>query len=341
MTTNRSFWQDEVGIPGIIRDSPIPSSIADDEILVKVHAWAMNPADHILQDTPLPFIKYPLVLGEDVAGSVTVVGSTAASKFNVGDRILAYAVGIRQPERGAFQEYVVVPQELACKIPESMSYIDASVFPLCITTAAHGLFSKEFLGLPFPKVDPVSTGKGVVIWGGSSGVGSNGIQLAKAAGFEVLTTCSARNFDFVKSLGADKVFDYKSPTAVDEIVNEIDKGTCVGIFHAAGQINPSCQVSHRSKQKLFVASTNPVTEGAAPEGVEAKFLLDSSGGSLFWRETNAATFGGFFPEALAKGRYRVAPAAEVVPTKGLDGIQEALDMLRKGVSAKKIVVEAN
>ena len=340
MSVNRSFWQDKAGIPGTIRESPIPSSVADDDLLVKVHAWALNPADHILQNTSLPFIKYPLVLGEDIAGTVTAIGSTVASKFKIGDRVLAFAVGTQKPERGAFQDYVVVDHMIACKIPDSMSFIDASVFPLCISTAAHALFAKEFLGMPFPKLDPVSTGKSVVIWGGSSGVGSNAIQLAKAAGFVVITTCSARNFDFAKSLGADKVFDYNSPTAIDEVVAAVDEGVCGGVFHAAGQIDQSCQVSHRSKQKLFVAFTNPVTEGAAPEGVEAKFLLDSEGGTSFWRETNAATFGGFLPEALAKGQYKVAPAVEVVPTKGLEGIQEGLDILRKGVSAKKIVVQA-
>ena len=340
MSTNRSFWQDKAGIPGIIRESPIPSSVADDELLVKVHAWAMNLADHILQDTSLPFIKYPLVLGEDIAGTVAVVGSTAASKFKVGDRILAFTMGTQKPERGAFQDYVVVYQMLSCKIPDSVSFIDASVFPLCISTAAHALFAKDFLGMPFPKVESISAGKSLVIWGGSSGVGSNAIQLAKAAGFKVITSCSARNFENVRSLGADKVFDYSSASAIDEMVAEIDKGVCIGIFHAAGQIDASCQVSHRSKQKLFVASTNPVTEGAAPEGVEARFMLDSSGNGSFWLEANAATFGGFLPEALAKGQYKVAPAPEVVPTKGLEGIQEALDMLKKGVSAKKIVVEA-
>ena len=67
---NRSLWQDEAGVPGVIRESPIPSQIADEQIVVKVHAWAMNPADAMVQDVPLPFIKYPLILGEDIAGTV-------------------------------------------------------------------------------------------------------------------------------------------------------------------------------------------------------------------------------------------------------------------------------
>lgn len=102
----------------------------------------------------------------------------------------------------------------------------------------------------------------------------------------------------------------------------------------------ACQVSLKSKQKLFVASTNPVMPGDAPEGVEAKFTI-GSGGADVYDESLPITFGGFFAEALAKGQYKVAPPPEVVPTKGLEGIQEALDILKKGVSAKKLVVEAD
>lgn len=341
---NRSLWQDEAGVPGVIRETPIPSQIADEEIVVKVHAWAMNPADAMVQDIALPFIKYPLILGEDITGTVESVGSAAATKFQPGDRILGLALGaaVAKPEQGAFQDYVILDYNMACKIPDTLSFTDASVFPLCIATAAQGLFSKEYLGLPFPSTTtaPNSTGKSILIWGGSSGVGSNAIQLCKAAGFEVITTCSARNAEYVKDLGADKVFDYTDKDAIDQIVTELDKGECIGILQAAGEPSPSCQVAHKSKQTLRVAATNPVPEGAAPEGVEAKMIF-ASGGAVIYHETNPATFAGYLPEALANGTYKVAPAPETVPTKGLEGIQEALDILKKGVSAKKLVTLAN
>ena len=328
-------------MPGAVRESPVPSRIADGELIVKVHAWAVNPADYMVQDMPLPFITYPLILGEDVAGTVKAVGSAAASKFRVGDRILGLALGavVMKPEQGGFQDYVVLDHIMACQIPDSLSFNDASVFPLCIATAAHGLFSTNYLGIPFPQVDSTSTGKSILIWGGSSGVGSNAIQLSKGAGFKVITTCSARNFDYVKSLGADKVFNYNSPSAIDDIAAELDNGTCIGIFQAAGQVAPSCQVAHMSKQKLFTAATNLVPEGTAPKGVEAKMIF-ASDGAVIYHETSPATFGEYLPDALAKGLYKVAPAPEVLPTKDLEGIQEALDILRKGVSAKKLVIEA-
>ncbi|KAA8645830.1 hypothetical protein EYZ11_010710 [Aspergillus tanneri] len=343
-TLNRSLWQEQAGVPGVLREGSIPSNIADDEILVKVHAWAMNPADAMVQDVPLPFIKYPLIMGEDVAGTVKSVGSAARARFQPGDRVLGLALGaaVAKPEQGAFQDYVILDHNMACKIPDSLSFIDASVFPLCIATAAQGLFSKDYLGLPYPTINTPanSTGKSILIWGGSSGVGSNAIQLCKAAGFEVLTTCSTRNFEYVKGLGADQVFDYNDPNIIHRIVAGLDKGECIGVLQAAGDVAPSCQVAHISKKNLRVAATNPVPEGVAPDGVDARMIFASES-AVMYHETNPATFAGYLPEALAAGVYKVAPVPDVVPTKGLEGIQEALDLLKKGVSAKKLVTCAN
>ena len=333
MPSNHAVWQDRVGVPGVIREEPLPK-LEDQQILVKVRTWALNPCDAMLQDTSLPFVKYPVVLGQDIAGTVEQVGSAAASKFKAGDRVFGFSGG-----NNSFKSYVTVPQSLAAKIPDHLSFNDVSVFPLCISTSSYGLFGKNFLALPRPSLDPESTGKSVLVWGGSSAVGSNAIQLAKAAGMQVITTCSASNSDYVKSLGADKVFDHKSPSVTDEVAAELDKGTCAGIYLATGKVAEACQVSLKSKQKLSIASANPVMPGDVPDGVEAKFTIDTEGTDMF-EQTVPITFGGYFAEALAKGKYKVAPPPEAVPRKGLEGIQDALDILKKGVSAKKLVVEA-
>lgn len=70
-------------------------------------------------------------------------------------------------------------------------------------------------------------------------------------------------------------------------------------------------------------------------------MIFALGGAVIYHETNPATFAEYLPDALAKGVYKVAPPPEVVPTKGLEGILEALDQLKKGVSAKKLVTLAN
>ena len=344
-TVNTSYWQEKGGEPGVIRQGPVPpiSSLAESEILVKVGAWAMNPADHIYQDGTLPSVKYPLILGEDVAGTIEAVGSGTNNKFKKGDRVLGLAMGssLGKTEQGGFQEYVILNQALACSIPETLSFAEAAVFPLCISTTAHGLFSKAYLGLPFPNIDiaPNSAGKSILIWGGSSGIGSNAIQLSKASGLEVITTCSVHNFDFVKKLGADHVFDHGASDVVSQILEVLEEGECVGIFHAAGDASSSCQVSLKSKQALPVASCTPVTGGAASQGVDVKMVFNG-GGVSGYQETNQATFASYLPEALARGVYQVAPIPEVVSTRGVAGIQEAIDILRKGVSAKKLVTLA-
>ncbi|KAL4756886.1 zinc-binding alcohol dehydrogenase family protein [Aspergillus foveolatus] len=303
---NRALWQDEAGIAGVIRENAVPTTVAGNEILVKVNAWAMNPADAILQDAALSAIKYSPILGKDVAGT-----------FKVGDRVLGLALGaaVFKTEQGAFQEYVILDYTLACKIPDSLSFADASVFPLCIATAAYGLFSKDYLGLPLPNINTTN-----------SGVGSNAIQLNKAAGFKVITTCSTHNFDYVKHLGADKVFDYKDTSVIDMIVAELDSGDALAFYKLP------------SKHKLRVAASNPVPEGMAPADIEVKMIF--AGGTAIYYETSPATFAGYLPEALAKDLYQVAPTPQSVPTKGLEGIREALNILKKGISAKKLVTLA-
>lgn len=250
-TVNRVLWQDGVGVPGVIRERPLPTSedLGERKILVRVHAWAMNPCDSMLQTVSLPFVKYPVILGQDIAGTVEAVGPAAASKFSVGDRVFAFSGG-----NNGFQEYVPLDYTLAAKIPGDLPYRDAVVFGLCITTSSFSLFGKDFLNLDFPKLGVPKTGKSILIWGGSSSAGSNAIQMAVGAGYEVLATCSARNFDYVKSLGASKVFDYQSPTITEDIVAEL--GDCAGIYMAAGSNAAACKVSAASKQKVGIS---PVT----------------------------------------------------------------------------------
>jgi NADPH:quinone reductase-like Zn-dependent oxidoreductase len=335
--TNRALWQDEVGVPGIIREQSLPTTedLGDRKVLIRVHAWAMNPCDSILQTVALPFVKYPVILGQDVAGTIEAAapGSAAASKFSIGDRVFGFTAN------NGFQDHVPLDYTLMANIPEHMPYRDAVVFGLTITTASFSLFGKDYLHLGFPKLRAEKKGKSVLVWGGSSSAGSNAIQMATAAGYDVVTTCSPANFGYVKDLGAVKAFDYNNPTVVEDVVAELDKGECVGIYMAAGSVAAACKVSAASKQKLFVASSNPVAPSDVPEGVEAKFTFGTGGGAEAFAETLPATFGGFLPEALAKGVYKIAPPPQVVNKKGLEGIQEALDIMKTGVSATKLVVE--
>ena len=346
MPPNRAAWQDRPKVELSIRPTPYPSTLAPTEILLQPHAWAINPADHLIQDPSDPSsdsrdpysIMYPLILGEDAAGKVISVGSAAMARFKPDDRVLAVTIGaLKTPDMGGFQEYVIVEAGLACHIPDFLSFAEASVLPLCVATAAHALFSKNLLALPDPILEARSIGKSILIWGGSSAVGCNAIQLAKAAGLEIFSTCSLRNFGYLKSLGVSKVFDYSDQTVIRKVVVELDCTICVGIFQATGSIKTCLQISEKAKQDLFVATATPISENI-PNGVRAARV---SARALIKTEIRPTIFEDFLPKALAQRKYTVAPEPLIMGTKGLEGIQAGFDKLRNGVSAKKVVVVAD
>lgn len=247
---NRAVWQDACGVPGVVRDNSLPTNdeLGENKVLIKVHAWAINPCDHMLQDRDMG--KYPIILGCDVSGTVEAVvpGSIAASQFQVGDRVFGFTAN------SGFQDYVALEDKLMAKIPGDMAYREAVVLGLCSATSAMLLFGKDYLHLDYPKKELPKNGKSVLVWGGSSAVGSSAIQLAKGAGYDVIATCSKKNFDNVKGLGAVQVFDYKHPDVTEKVAAELDKGECAGIFMAAGLKDGNVaafNVAAASKQKVL------------------------------------------------------------------------------------------
>lgn len=99
---------------------------------------------------------------------------------------------------------------MASLIPSTLFYESAAIIPLGLATAACGLFQKDHLAREYLSISSKPTGKALLVWGGSTSVDSNAIQLAVAGSYEVLTTASPKNFDYVKKLGASQVFDYNS-----------------------------------------------------------------------------------------------------------------------------------
>jgi hypothetical protein len=275
--------------------------------------------------------NYPVILGCDVAGTVAAVapGSTAATRFRAGDRVFGFSAN------NGFQDYVTLEDKLAAKIPEGMAYRDAVVLGLCTATSAMFLFGEHYLHLDYPKLGAPRKGESVLIWGGSSAVGSNAIQLAAAAGYDVIATCSRKNFNYVKGLGAAHVFDYKDANITKELAAELNKGACGGIFMAAGLDdgnNATCKVAAASKHRgIGFASSNFIANlGDTPDAVSVKqpSAENFKPFPLCWFETTAATFEGYMAEALASGAYLTAPPPLVVNSDGLEGIQEAVDIMR-------------
>ncbi|KAL4876212.1 hypothetical protein BJY04DRAFT_210759 [Aspergillus karnatakaensis] len=196
----------------LVTDRPIPK-LRDDYILVKTVAVALNPTDwkHI------EFLAPPGVLvGCDYAGIVEAVGKDVKKPFKKGDRVAGFVHGSNavQPEDGAFAEYIVAKGDIQIKIPNNLSFQEAATLGVGITTVGQGLYQSLKLA---PPETPTKEALPVLIYGGSTATGTLAIQFAKLSGYTVITTCSPRNFDLVKSLGADAVYDYNDPNAAAEI----------------------------------------------------------------------------------------------------------------------------
>jgi NADPH:quinone reductase-like Zn-dependent oxidoreductase len=180
----------------LYEEMPVPE-FGPGEILVKVHATAINPVDwKIREGYTKGKIKFPFILGWDVAGIVEATGSLV-SRFKTGDLVFALADFTRN---GAEAEYVVVKTDAAARIPSTISMEEAAATPLAALTAWMMLFDKANL----------QPGQRILIHAASGGVGSFAVQFAKIAGAFVAGTTSDENIDYVKFLGADEVIDYKS-----------------------------------------------------------------------------------------------------------------------------------
>ncbi|KAL8714398.1 MAG: hypothetical protein Q9220_001731 [cf. Caloplaca sp. 1 TL-2023] len=280
--------------------------------------------------------EYPIIPGVDVAGTIVEVGKNV-TRYKVGDRVLGCAIGLinKKFSDSGFQEYTVLRAVLSSSIPDSMSFEQAAVIPLGLTTAASGLYPDDHLHLAYPTLDPKPQDKTLLIWGGASSVGSNATQLAVGSGYQVITTSSAKNFEFMKKLGASQVFDYTKPNVVDEVLAALKGKPGAGIFDAIGGagVEKCLEVAAKSDDFKFVSTVQQVPE-KLPEGVSAKYMFSVG---IEHNEVGKAVFERFLPEALARGKYIAAPDAHVIG-KGLEHVQAALDMMEKGVSAKKIVV---
>jgi NADPH:quinone reductase-like Zn-dependent oxidoreductase len=313
---------------------------SDNEIVVKTAAIALNPVDRARQamgSALFPWTKYPTILGSDVAGEVVEIGP-GAERFKIGDRVLGLANGLgsNRSAEGAFQKYVVLAAHMAAPIPSSLSYESAAVIPLGISTAACGLFEKDALAFDFPTVPArPSNGETVLIWGGSTSVGSNAIQLAVAAGYEVITTASPKNFEYVKKLGASRAFDYSSHTVVADIVRAFKGKKSAGAFAIGFTAPAPCIeiVNQIANGKKFVALANQGPK-EVPKDIQTKFVF---GSTLKDNEVGPAIYIDYLPKALANGKYIAAPKPEVVG-QGIEEFQQGLDALKNPVSAKKLVI---
>lgn len=180
------------------------------QLLVKVHATSVNPADCGVRRGFGLFrnqIKLPAILGYDVSGVIEAVGENVRN-FQVGDQVY-YAIGLMEGD-GANAEYHVAQASIVAKKPTNISHVEAASVPVAGGTAWAALIDRA----------KIKIGETVLIHGGAGGVGSYAVQIAKATGAYVYTTCGSYDFGLVKSIGADRAIDYRNENFIDIIMQE-------------------------------------------------------------------------------------------------------------------------
>jgi NADPH:quinone reductase-like Zn-dependent oxidoreductase len=196
----KAIVQDRFGPPDVLRmaDIGLPEAGPGD-VLVRVHAAALNPADwHILRGDPriarlmgVGLTKPKArVAGIDAAGVVEAAGANVRG-LRKGDEVLGFC-------RGAFAEYACAAADLVVPKPAALTFEQAAAVPVAATTALRGIRD----------VGGVTAGQRVLVTGAGGGVGTYAVQIAAALGAEVTGVCSTRNLELVRSIGAAHVIDY-------------------------------------------------------------------------------------------------------------------------------------
>lgn len=183
-----------------VNDVPVPV-VAAGQVLVEVHASSLNPFDTTLRagymKDSMP-LQLPVTLGGDVAGVVTSLGD-GVDGVAVGDAVYGQAIAVAG-NSGAFAEFAATKASQIAAMPATLSFEEAAALPLVGSSAVQAL--RHHIKL--------QSGQKIFIHGGAGGIGSLAIQIAKHIGAYVAATATGENVDFVKSLGADEVIDYKT-----------------------------------------------------------------------------------------------------------------------------------
>ncbi|KAG4442872.1 hypothetical protein IFR05_001668 [Cadophora sp. M221] len=328
-----------------VKNIPKPV-ISEQQILVKVHAVALNPVDFKSIDILAP--RHSLI-GCDYAGEIAEVGKSAPGNWKVGDRVAGFVHGGHSSDVGSFAKYLKVDGDLAWRIPESMGFEEASTYGTPAVTAMLALH----VHLELPLLDssgspaPPSNPGIVLIYAGSTSVGLFAIQLAKAAGYNVVTTASPRSFELVKKYGADSAFDYHSATASADIAKAFPSITKAFDCISEGQSTKFCdEVLKGNSGKVITLGDRGKSKIVGVEN-ESMVVFTVFGKAFSWLPPIGPSFPAStvdrqalvqFYSALPLHTEQVKPPPMKNVGSGLNNIILGLNELREGkVSGQKLV----
>lgn len=223
------------------------------EVLIRVEAAGVNPLDwkiragYMKEVFPMPM---PFTPGMDVAGTVEAIGADVKT-FQVGQAVYG------MPNMGAYAEFVTVPQDVIALKPKTLDFVQAASVPVVAKTAYQALFDYGDL----------KPGQTILIHAASGGVGMFAVQFAKWKGAHVIGTASAANTDFVRSLGADQVIDYKA-TPFEQVVENVD----VVLDNIGGDTQERSYAVLKPGGILVATPAPPDAQKAQQRGVRAEMV---------------------------------------------------------------------
>ncbi|KAI1841339.1 hypothetical protein JX265_007899 [Neoarthrinium moseri] len=343
----------EVG-KAAVAEVPKPE-LRDGYVLVKVKAVGLNPTDWKSID------RGEVVVGArsgcDYAGVVEEVGNNLGRPFKKGDRIAGFVHGAHteKHDSGSFGEYVIAKADIALKIPDNISDEQAATLGVSVTTVGQGLYLA--LKLPLP-THPLKEPEPLLIYGGSTATGIFGIQYAKLSGLSVAATASKHNHEYLKSLGADAVFDYKSPSCADDIkawasgqgkklrkawdciASDASAAICAaalsddeegGIYAALLPVEHDklLAVNPKVKESLFTLGYDAFGESYSFGKERPGRAAELEHGRMFW---------GLARDLLEQGKLKTIKPSVNRGGSGLEGVLEGLADLKEGkVTGEKLV----
>lgn len=210
---------------------PIETDLAPGELLIQVFAGALNPADYKSVEGELKVLlkyQWPRQYGFDFSGKIIAINNSktfnpdytgskskldesaieAAGKFSIGEKVFGMIGTLPMKHRGTIAEYLIVEADMCAKCPPNLSHIECSAIPLVSLTADLMLSSCK-----------AANCEKILILGGSGGVGSFAIQLAKTKGYHVTTTASPKKKELLMNLGCDEIVDY-SKDSFEKFIQE-------------------------------------------------------------------------------------------------------------------------
>lgn len=316
----------------VFADIPKPT-LKPHEILVQVHAVGLNPIDNAIPTgsfKPIIRLQLPATMGSDLAGVVVEVGSRV-TRFQAGDAVFASIFDLGS---GSLAEFALVPESAAALKPSNLDFVQAASVPMVGLTSWQAIKERAQL----------RPGQKVFIPAGSGGIGTFAIQLAKHLGATVGTTTSTGNVEFVRSLGADEVLDYKKQ-AFEKVLRDYDvvlgtvRGDAIkkslGILKSHSRIislvgPPDVAFAHSRSMNFLLKSVFSLLSGgiirkARKIGAEYSFLFVHPDGDQL----------GQIGELLESGKIRPV-IDKVFP---FEQAKEALAYLEQGRAKGKVVVQ--